>query len=276
MKRSLIVPVLSVAILGMGEASAQLAPNEVALRFFEEGPGPVTPIARRMYATHFDATRTRYVGVEVQLDHAAPGVVVDYPVSCQYVNPDGSAMGSIEIEFQIQPDWTSSINAHSYGWDDPGEWAPGTYRVVCSGGGRPLAEATFQMTSNPPDVAGIDVRVAGVRLFPSGAELTPIANRTYTTVFPAAQTARVGVELNFTHGPMGRAIEVPWECYYFMPDGQTMGPIAGTYAPEPDWNGGFSAESWGWDQPGQWSRGQYTAVCLIEGHPVAVERFEVN
>jgi hypothetical protein len=273
---SLALLYVAVAILSVREASAQLAPTGATLRFFEEGPGTVTPQTRRMYATRFDASRSRFIGVEVSLTHPAPGVVVDYPVSCEYIKPDGSTTGPIEIEFQVQPDWTSSIHASSWGWAEPGDWAAGTYRAVCSGGGRTLGEATFELMSTPSDVAGVDARVAAIRFFPSGPKVTPIANRQYATTFPAAQAARVGIELNFAHAPFGRAIEIPWSCYYFMPDGRTMGPMANNYAPQPDWNGGYSADAWGWDQPGQWPRGHYTAVCMIYGRPVAVERFEVN
>ena len=84
---SLALLCVAVAVLGAGEASAQLAPTAATLHFFEEGPGTLTPQSRRMYATHFDATRTRYIGVEVRLKHPGPGVVASYPVSCEYTTP---------------------------------------------------------------------------------------------------------------------------------------------------------------------------------------------
>lgn len=289
MRRAGSVALLSVvfAILGVGQARAQLAPTEATIRFFEQAGGlssgisrsPLEPAARRMYATHFDAARSRYIGIEVRLVHAdaAPGIASGYRISCQYIEPDGDTMGPFLIGgFVVQSDRTSAIAASIWGSAEPGTWAPGTYRAVCLDSGRSLGEATFQMTSNPPDVAGVDARVAQIRLFPISGQTTPIADRQYATVFPAAQTTRVGVELNFAHRPLGRAIDIPVDCYYFLPDGQTMGPISFTYQPQADWNGGSAGSGFGWDQPGQWPRGQYTVVCMIHGRPVAVERFQVD
>jgi hypothetical protein len=38
---------------------------------------------------------------------------------------------------------------------------------------------------------------------------------------------------------------------------------------------GSVATGLGWDQPGQWSNGEYLVVCQMHGRPIAVERFTI-
>ena len=104
----------------------------------------------------------------------------------------------------------------------------------------------------------------------------PVAERKYDDRFNRESTTRVGVELSFAHPSLGRALEIPVDCYYFTPNGQTIGPIPLSYQPSPQATSGNAARAIGYDQPGQWPGGIYTAVCLINGHPVAVERFVID
>jgi hypothetical protein len=126
---------------------------------------------------------------------------------------------------------------------------------------------------NPSDVANAEIRVAALQIFPVETGLPSRAERKFTSRLAAATTRRIGIELEFTHEPLGRTLAVPVECYYFWPDGQTSPPLVLSYEPQPSWPGGYSAGALGWDEPGNWLAGVYTVSCSIYGRPVAVDRF---
>jgi hypothetical protein len=68
----------STAVLGlactMSLAAAAADPpalDAATIRLFEQPDAEILPVARRLYATRFDATRTRTLGVEIAVSHAA-------------------------------------------------------------------------------------------------------------------------------------------------------------------------------------------------------------
>ena len=193
------------------------------------------------------------------------------------VRPDGRTVtGMFRIPVDIQAGKTVSTGANTmFGAGPSGRWTEGTYHVRCAAGARALGETTFQMTANPSDVAGAEVHVTAMRFFPTGAQLAVVTDRKYSDRFSPEQTTRIGVELSFAHPALGKATEIPVDCYYFAPTGRTMGPMSFSYQPAPDSTGGVAAMGIGWDQPRQWTGGNYTAVCRINGRPVAVGRFAV-
>lgn len=275
------------------------APALTGFRFYERqtlapgGPGP--------YATRFDAAQSRFLYTDVT--YAFPGMDLKiarqhsgphYGIRCWYIRPDGKPMRDFGIALQVE----DSSGTGAVGYAQPGGWAPGTYHALCSSSGRILGQATFEMASDgaianpdpwstlpslssgfPPSATDLRwasaVRVTQIRLFPTGPDLTPMGARQYTTRFRAGQTARIAVELEFAHAPSGEAMRIPIACIYYLSDGQATDAFRFPYEPQPDWSGGYSANGFGWDQPGQWPQGDYTAVCGIHGRPVAVERFSV-
>src|ERR1051326_2044173 len=291
--------VLVLELIAAGDSSAQLAFTGTTIRLYEQDGGFVLDESRRMYTTRFDAVTTLYIGVEVTLTHAAapPGAAGRLAVTCDEVLPDGRAIrGMFAIPVDIQAGKTLSTGANTlFGAGPPGRgregthrgrspggggapagragrWPGGPYGVRGAGGGGALGETSFQMTATPPDVPGAAVRVTGIRLFPTGAQLPAAADRKYSDRFSPGTTTRIGVEVSFAHPALGKALEVPVDCYYFPPNGGTFGPMSFPYKPAPDSTSGHAAMGIGWDQPGQWPGGNYTAVCRINGRPVAVGR----
>ena len=269
---------LALILLLPSLASAEPAFEKASLRFFEQADGPILPVARRIYTTRFDATRTRKLAVEVTGTYVAPDSSVTVPLTCQLRKPDGSVAASERpMEFQFFAGKTESNSANLlWGTVEDRDWPPGAYEVECLAGDKPLAKATFDMAQNPPEVADGDIRVKAMRIFPVAEQLPPIDARAYVNTLPADQTTRIGVELEFSHAPLGRAAKVPVDCWYFWPDGQTSSPLVLSYEPQPTWAGGYSAGAMGFESTGKWTKGIYTVSCSILGQPVGVERFDVE
>jgi hypothetical protein len=269
---------LALALLLPGPAQAAPAFEHAALRFFEQADGPILPVARRIYTTRFDATRTRRLGVEFSAGYAAPETAATVALACTLTRPDGStAAAERPMDFQFFAGKTGSQSANLlWGTADERDWAPGSYAVECLADGAPAAKATFDVLRNPPEVADGEIRVRAIRIFAVEEQLPPIEERRYATTLKADLTRRIGVEIEFAHAPLGHAAKVPVDCWFFWPDGQTSPPLVLGYEPQPAWAGGYSAGAMGFAEPGGWTKGIYTVSCAIGGQPAAVERFDVE
>lgn len=254
------------------------AVDGASIRLFAQPDGTVLPLARRLYSTHFDALRLRALGVEVSVAHAAGDGASELALDCVLARPDGSRTPADRpLVLGIAAGQARSSTAELL-WRVPEEadWQPGDYAIECRAGDAVIAAAAFDVTLNPPDVAGAEIRVAALRIFPVDRELPPRPDRRYAQALAAAETRHLGVELEFTHQPLGRELRIPVECWYFWPDGQTSPPVLLSYEPQPSWSGGYSAGALGWDKPGHWLPGVYTVSCSIHGRPVVVDRFDLD
>src|SRR5262245_51763407 len=73
------------------------------IRFFEQGPREG---ASRQYQTRFDASRTRYIAVELKLEHPASNQVAELPMACRYVNAEGQTVGETRWTHRVEPNRT--------------------------------------------------------------------------------------------------------------------------------------------------------------------------
>lgn len=269
---------LTVAWPGVAAPAGAPALDQVAIRLFEQPNGVMLPVARRIYSTHFDATRTRAIGIEVSATHPAQKGPVQVPVACTMQAADGSGIApdrTMIIEMAAGSTQSGSTGL-LFGVADEEDWQAGDYRIQCLVDDAVVARTEFKVVLNPPDVANAEIRVAGLRLFPVERELPARADRKYTRALAATEARHIGIELEFTHAPLGHAMTIPVECYYFWPDGQTSPAVMLSYEPQATWSGGYSAGALGWDQPGHWLPGVYTVTCMIGGRPVILDRFDLT
>jgi hypothetical protein len=117
-----------------------------SVRFFESGYDS-PPLDQRRYATTFARRSARYIFVELRLSHPAPDGPESARVTCTYYRSDGIVLGKPADEVRPTPGTEATYWDFWWGWEDPGNWAPGTYRVECSAEGRVIAEKTFQIRS---------------------------------------------------------------------------------------------------------------------------------
>lgn len=172
---------LAFSALLLPPALAAEAPpiTQVTLRVFEQADTDVLPYGRRIYATHFDATRTRMIGLEIGASYAKPDESSSLAVDCSLLRPDGSRSApGRAMTFQLFAGETQSNSANLlWGVAAEEDWVPGFYAVDCAIAGQTLGQALFTVVQNPPDVADADIRVAELRFFALAAELPPRAER---------------------------------------------------------------------------------------------------
>ena len=249
--------------------------TRTTIRLFEQPSGFVLGAEKRVYTSYFNTLRTRYIGVEATLEYASAASSFKLGIECQMTRPDGRVSDGIwKIGVDIQAGSTRAVDAnYLFGTGKEG-WQPGIYKVTCAAS-RPLAETTFQMSPGPSLLADTEFRLKDVRFFPTGAEVTPLAERNYQDRFSGSEATRIGIELTFVYPGLSKSGEVPIDCYYLASTGYVLGTLSFIYKLEPPATSGSGALGLGWDQPGRWSKGDYLAICQIHGRPISVDRFTV-
>ena len=260
---------------------ATLLITQRRMRFFEAGNAP-TPVNQRTYLTKLPSTTTRYVKIELSLDHARPNRVVPLPVSCVIFKSGGGVYANVAQNVRIQPDWEGTYYVLDWGSNAPGTWKPGQYRVDCSYGGKLIARDRFEisgdaaLTEGPPDIPSLGAHVVTVKFFESAASSTlPPSQRIYAERFEAHTARHVNIEILTNHAATGRAVEVPMSCTYTRPDGSVLHVTQYNFKiPGTNENTSF-ATSTGWQNPGNWRPGTYRVSCMHEGRNIASGSFEI-
>jgi hypothetical protein len=130
---------------GRDAASADRTLRYLGIRFYE-GPASNVPKGERHFAAVFPRVSARYIWCQVDMENELwQERDRSYTFVWQYLNPDGSHRGDLSLPFTVRRDWQTAWVSHSWGWDDPGNWPPGTYRVTVAVDGNPFGEGTFDI-----------------------------------------------------------------------------------------------------------------------------------
>jgi serine/threonine protein kinase len=121
-----------------------LPANVTELRFFEGGYD-MPSHDERQYSSRFAASEARYIDYELNLEFPEPGRRVDFQVEAVYYNPDGTELTRFSADYHLEADWTTSWHAKGWGWDDPGKWSVGTYRVELYVDGQLAVSSSFEI-----------------------------------------------------------------------------------------------------------------------------------
>ena len=114
-----------------------------SLRFFESGYGTM-PLGERQYRDSFSAQETRFVNVELVMEHSAPSRTAAVALSCRYLRNE-TPVGTARMSLRIAPGSSRSTGSTGWGGRNPGSWEPGAYQVVCSEGPEALAAGQFRI-----------------------------------------------------------------------------------------------------------------------------------
>jgi hypothetical protein len=100
-----------------------------SLRFFES-PSIIPKKKWHWYRTRFKQRSTRHDMYELRTKNLQrPGDNEAYYIGFKLYNPDGTTMNFYEYKVVISGLWEGSLHQAGCGWDDPGYWPLGTYRV---------------------------------------------------------------------------------------------------------------------------------------------------
>lgn len=126
--------------------------NEVDItscHLFEAGEDP-SNVAFRDYANVFTQADARVIYAEINLEHPGPKEDTAFVMDAAFYGTDGEMYGEVDIQPVIKTGWTMSNWIIGYGWDDPGNWDAGSYRVDVLVGDEVIASDTFEIIEHTP------------------------------------------------------------------------------------------------------------------------------
>ena len=135
------------AALDRLNTTPQLNSPSTLVRFFES-PQEILPFDQRRYSNRLARSKTRFVTWELYLKVQPPDNRMEYVVCALWKNANGQVFAFQTRDAYLEPHWTQVWNAHSYGWQTPGNWSPGNYSVELYIGRRKIAIGQFQITSD--------------------------------------------------------------------------------------------------------------------------------
>ena len=112
------------------------------LEFYESGKGLYIEPLKRRYSTHFPQQSARYINIEMwtwdlnKTNHT-------FHVVCRYYKPDGCLLGETQDDWVVWFNDMRPYHCAGLGWDDPGQWKCGTYRVEILIDGVKFTEGSF-------------------------------------------------------------------------------------------------------------------------------------
>lgn len=140
------------ALAGAGAGTIDSLNAAVTGLYFYEG-NEIPPFGQRTYGTEFGREQARHINWELRLKHPSPAQRQDFSIYARYYDPQGQLLTEHSISSYILPGWTDSNHSSGWGWDEPGQWQPGSYRVEIQIGGQTVSTGSFvvvEQASIPP------------------------------------------------------------------------------------------------------------------------------
>ena len=122
-----------------------LSATVTKLRFFESGYD-LPAYEDREYKTRFPKSSSRYINWELNLKHPLPERRLDFTINAVWYNPEGNEYTRQRKESSLKPTWETSWYTLGFGWQESGNWKPGSYRVDLFIEGEKIASGSFEVT----------------------------------------------------------------------------------------------------------------------------------
>ena len=266
-----------------------ISANVQRMRFFESGRD-LPNRSGRVYRTTFEAGKSRYINIELDLVHPAPAAAVRADIPCGFYEADGTLEGSLVVEATVGPGETLSWPARGFGNEEATSWSPGEHRATCILDGKTIAQGTFTVRAaavaparppvRPPppstsyDIPAVRANVTGLQFFEGPTDAPRPESRVYERRFSQATARYIWVQLELSHLAPRRTVETPVDCVYFH-DGSRWARIVITVRVEPEWTSSLQPGGWGWRETGNWPTGNFRVQCSTNGRVIADAGFAV-
>lgn len=123
----------------------------ISVKLFETGYEAVSQ-SERFYTTVFNKSTARYIYFEAEVRNNLYDVKSNtVKIYAEYYKPDGTLFGDPNVEYTIPPDWSTAYLWNGWGWNEPGNWDTGTYKIVLFNGGQKLTEIYFRISDDKWD-----------------------------------------------------------------------------------------------------------------------------
>lgn len=244
---------------------SRIPSNQITKIEFFSSDGTVS--GRKIFGTTFLKGETSYIGVKVFFDKNESLKNVD--LNWRIYNENGTPFTN-ENNISVPLGPTEESVFHQWGWNSPGNWPVGKYRVIASiNRGNPVS-AWFDIKPGNYDVLPFGLK--NVKLFNGGIPAPTMEQREYTNVFHKSTAKYIYFQLEFTQ-PC-RDILTTFEYSIFDENGHCVVNAASPV--EIKSNYGVYWNGYGWNTPGGWKPGRYTYSVSLGKAPALTGCFEIR
>ena len=134
-------PPVSATVVNQRYDIPSIRADVTAIKFFNSG----SSIGNKVYQSRFAKSEARYINWELNLKHPAPGTRTCFNIEAVYYGPDNRVFGTQTKETCLEASWTSSYHNTGKGWNEPGMWQAGTYKVELSVEHKLIANGSFEV-----------------------------------------------------------------------------------------------------------------------------------
>jgi len=270
---------------------SSLNADVTSLLFFESGYNPMSR-EQRTYSHRFARSKARYINWELNLEHPSQSRRVDFKIEAVWSRSDGSILRRQTLDTSLELGRTSSYHSFGYGWDDPGKWEVGPYKVELYVKGEKIAEDSFEIyeagtssesvTDKSKDsesptgsIPSLNATVTALKFFEGSTNAPPREQRVYANRFDKSKTRYIFWELNLEHPAQGHPVDFSIEAIWYRPNNSVLRRQTLQTSLEADWTWSYHQWGFGWDKPGNWEVGSYQVDLYVDGKKVASDVFEV-
>jgi hypothetical protein len=189
----------------------------------------------RIYRYSFPRDSVRSVGYEISLRHPNPSRRFEFEMVAVFYRPEGREWFRDTLKSEVSPAMgVSSHHARSRGFDPPGRWSAGTYRVDFLYQGERVASSAFELVdTGAVDIPVVGGRVTKVQFFGGGAVRPSVINRRYRYRFSSFTSSYLYVVVELALPARRQALDVPLQGTYYAPDGREVGRVTfDSHAPQ--------------------------------------------
>jgi hypothetical protein len=234
------------------------------------------------YAQHFARSGTGYLTAQVTFENGRFGEnEFTYEVMVGLYTYDNRPISANKKKMVVAADWKYAWTSQSYGWDEPGKWSVGTYRVKAWVNGELAGETAFYVFDDKADPEALrgeaEIEIDKLDLFEGGEFFRPGLTKTASTTFSRRTTRRiywVARAKNRLHEVRAQHPNVIG--YFYRPDGTLMGETPNRFLIAPEVKDIVLVEGIGWPTPGNWDVGTYRFELEQNNRLVAERSFEVT
>lgn len=112
------------------------------IKFFEKGADPL-PKSERKFGNRFAKETTRFIKLEVDIDYPEAQNLIEFEWTYTLDGP--VELEEFTIESKIKAGWDGSLHIMGPGWEVPGNWDVGTYKVELYIDGTKIGENAFEI-----------------------------------------------------------------------------------------------------------------------------------
>ena len=238
-----------------------------SIEFYETSSKYTSP-SGDLKKVKFPSVTTRTINWNLNFEHPSFDKSTNFVIEFAYYKPDGRVLTKQKLDANLSGNTSSSNFYSGWGWEEPGSWEPGHYKVDFYVQNKVMGTGWFEIQ----DFFSIVSENYKVRVFESNYDGD---NPNFGTRFPRNKARYINVELDFQHEPMGREIDFEIDCIYYRPSGGKETTENYKTSVEEDWEGSIQELGYGWDKAGEWDKGTWRIEILVNGKRLTDRKFEI-